>query len=144
MQQKILVNVERSSGKNNFSCYAAEPIGTFRPSGYGSTAKEAVADLVTCIEEMRQLAAERGQTFPEETELVLSFDIGAFFNYYPIDATSFARYIGMTPSLLRQYVTAIRRPRPEQLEKIRNGIARLSHELRSCNPIGKTTANGNL
>lgn len=131
MKQRLTIMVERGKGKNNYACFSLEKIGTYCPAGYGSTAREAVEDLETSIEEMRSLAAERGQSFPEEVEMELRFDLGAFFNYYPLDTTAVARYIGMNPSVLRQYATALRQPRPAQLEKIRHGINQLAHDLGS-------------
>ena len=62
-------------------------------------------------------------------EFDFRFDVGSFFDYYPIDVTAFAKYIGMNPSVLRQYVTALREPKQEAIDRIRAGIKKLSEDL---------------
>ena len=57
------------------------------------------------------------------------FDVSAFFNYYPISITAFAKYIGMNASLLRQYAAGIKMPQGKSLEKIRQGIAKVKGDL---------------
>lgn len=125
---KVLAIVERGKGKRNFSCFTSEDINKYCPIGYGGTAREAMADIKVCIDEYRKMATEKGEAFPE-VELEYRFDIGAFFDYYPIDITAFAKYIGMNASVLRQYATAIRQPKHAQIEKIRNGIDKISRDL---------------
>ena len=74
------------------------------------------------------MALERGETFPD-VEFDYRFDLGAFFDYYPIDVTAFARYIGVNASVLRQYVTALRKPKQAAIQKIREGIDKFSRDL---------------
>ena len=125
---KVLAVVERGKGKRNFSCFASENIGNYCPIGYGGTAREAMEDIKVGLAEFREMAAEKGEEFPE-VELEYRFDVGAFFDYYPIDVTAFAKYIGMNASVLRQYATALREPKQAQIEKIRNGIDKISRDL---------------
>lgn len=131
MKVKRLVIVERGKGKRNFSCFATEGIGKFGLAGYGPTAREAMKDLDVSVEECREMAQEQGEEFPDEVEFEFRFDVGAFFDYYPLDATAVARYIGINPSMLRQYATALRAPKQAQIDKIREGLARLSKDLGS-------------
>lgn len=125
---KVLVIVERGKGKGNFSCFAPEAINNYGLAGYGSTAREAMADIEVNLKEYKEMACEKGESFPD-VEFDFRFDTGAFFDYYPIDITAFAKYIGMNASVLRQYVTAIRQPKKEQILKIREGIDKLSRDL---------------
>ena len=74
------------------------------------------------------MAAEEGSEFPD-VKLRFIFDVGAFFDYYPLDVTATAKYIGVTPSVLRRYVAAIREPKAEQLAKIKQGIHKLTEDL---------------
>lgn len=138
MNTNLTIIVERGRGKNNFSCFATEKIGNFRPIGYGGTARECIEDLRQSIDEMREIAIERGESYPTEINLKLSFDLGAFFNYYPLDTTAVAHYIGINPSVLRQYTTALRQPRPAQIERIRNGLRQLANDLGSGLIIDKS------
>lgn len=131
MKAKRLVIVERGKGKRNFSCFATESVGKYGLAGYGPTARDAMKDLEVAVQESRVLAREAGEDFPDEIEFEFRFDIGAFFDYYPLDVTSVAHYIGINASVLRQYVTALREPRQAQIDKIREGISRLSEDLGS-------------
>ena len=128
MAVKRLVIVERGKGKRNFSCFATEGIGKYGLIGYGGTAREAMDDIRTVVQECREMAKDEGEEFPD-VELEFRFDIGSFFDYYPIDVTAFAKYIGMNASVLRQYATALREPRKEQILKIREGIDKFSRDL---------------
>ena len=126
--EKVTVIVERGKGKGNFSCFSVESVQKCGFGGYGATAREAIEDCFTNLQEYKEMAAEKGETFPD-VEFDFRFDVGSFFDYYPIDVTAFARYIGMNASALRQYVTALREPKRETIEKIREGIDKLSRDL---------------
>lgn len=128
MKVKLTAIVERGKGKRNFSCFATERVGKCGLAGYGSTAREAMEDIKEVVKEYKEDAAKEGWEFPD-VEFDFLFDIGAFFDYYPFDVTAVAKYIGMNASVLRQYVTAIREPRQAQIDKIRQGIAKLSEDL---------------
>ena len=129
MKKTLLVIVERGKGKGNFSCFATENVGSFGLAGYGSTAREAMDDIKVAAQESREMAAETGQDFPDEIEFDFRLDVGSFFDYYPLDVTATARYIGINPSILRQYVSAIRIPQKKQIDKINAGLERLAHDL---------------
>ena len=125
---KVLIIVERGKGKNNFSCFSTQSVEDFCFGGYGSTAREAMEDCRVSLQEAKEMAAEKDKTFPD-VEFEYRFDIGAFFDYYPIDVTAFAKYIGMNPSMLRRYATALRQPKQETIDRIREGIQQLSGDL---------------
>lgn len=125
----LLAIVERGKGKGNFSCFATEGIGNYSLAGYGCTAREAMEDIQVAVQESREMAAEAGQDFPEEIEFEFRLDVGSFFDYYPLDVSATAKYIGINPSVLRQYVSAIRVPQKKQIDKINAGLERLAHDL---------------
>ena len=125
----LLAIVERGKGKGNFSCFATESVGNCGLFGYGRTAREAMEDIQVSVQECREMAAEEGRDFPEEIEFDFRLDVGSFFDFYPLDVTATARYIGINPSVLRQYVSAIREPQKKQLDKINAGLERLAHDL---------------
>ena len=120
--------VERGKGKNNFSCFCPEKVGKYHLAGYGKNSREAMDDIYVTIKEFKDMAAEEGGEFPD-VKLRFLFDVGAFFDYYPLDVTATAKYIGVTPSVLRRYVAAIREPKAEQLAKIKQGIHKLTEDL---------------
>ncbi len=127
---KRLVIVERGKGKRNFSCFATENVGKYALAGYGASAREAMEDIKVAMQEYKEIAEEEGEEFPE-VDLVFRLDIGSFFDYYPLDVTAVAKYIGINPSVLRQYVTSLREPKQRQIDKIREGLNKLAKDLAS-------------
>lgn len=127
-KKKLLAIVERGKGKGNFTCFTTESIENNGFGGGGSTARKTMDDTILSLQEVKEEWAKEGKEFPD-VEFDFRFDVGAFFDYYPIDVTAFAKYIGMNPSVLRQYVTALREPKQEAIDKIRAGINKLSEDL---------------
>ena len=126
--KELVAIVERGKGKNNFSCFCPEKVGKYHLAGYGKNSREAMDDIYVTIKEFKDMAAEEGGEFPD-VKLRFIFDVGAFFDYYPLDVTATAKYIGVAPSVLRRYVAAIREPKAEQLAKIKQGIHKLTEDL---------------
>lgn len=128
MAKKVIVVVE--SGESGFSCFISkdsEDIGVGL-CGTGKTVRTAIEDFHLCIDEAKADFEENGKVFPD-VELHYVFDVGAFFNYYPLSITAFAKYIGMNSSLLRQYVAGIKVPQGKSLEKIRQGINKVKGDI---------------
>lgn len=127
---KLLVIVERGKGKGNFSCFATESVGHYALFGYGSSARAAMEDIRLVAAEFKEDALSLGEDFPDlEFEFLL--DVGSFFDFYPLDVTATAKYIGVNPSALRQYVTSLREPRQRVLDKINSGLQRLAKDIGS-------------
>lgn len=128
MARTIDVIVE--TGKDGFSCFMSKESDDlkFGLTGYGRTVPLAIEDFYVSRDEVKSLLEEKGEMFPE-LEFRFIFDVGAFLNYYPINVTAFAHYIGMNASLLRQYATGIKTPQAKNLEKIRQGIAQVAHDI---------------
>ena len=126
--KELVAIVERGKGKNNYSCFCPEKVGKYHLACYGKNSSEAMDDIYVTIKEYKDMAAEEGDEFPD-VKLRFIFDVGAFFDYYPLDVTATAKYIGVTPSVLRRYVAAIREPKAEQLAKIKQGIHKLTEDL---------------
>lgn len=134
---KHLVIVETAQDKT-FSCFMADEgkkLG-FGLVSTGKTVREAMADFYAARDEMAAYYKEAGKPFPE-MEFTFKLDVGAFFNYYPLSVTAFAKYIGMNASLLRQYASGAKVPQAKSLEKISNGIQLLLSNLSSDNLIEK-------
>ncbi|MCR4602247.1 MAG: hypothetical protein K5683_01765 [Prevotella sp.] len=125
---KLLAIVERGKGKGNFTCFTPESVENCGFGGGGSTAREAMEDTRLSLQEQINEWTKEGKEFPD-VEFDFRFDVGAFFDYYPIDISAFARYIGMNASVLRQYVTGLRQPKEDTIKRIREGINKLSEDL---------------
>ena len=93
MARKVTVVVE--SGKDLYSCVMTGTDDlTFGLTGDGKTAKAAMEDFLIADKEMREFYEEEGKEYPD-LEFHFVFDVGAFFNYYPLSISAFAKYIGM-------------------------------------------------
>lgn len=128
MKKKITAIVE--SGKGFYSCFAAKGFDVLGalPVGDGKTVRDAMKDFYICIDEIKEWNLENGKECPD-VEVEFRLDVGAFFNYYPLSVTAFAKYIGMNPSLLRQYVAGIKEPKGKTLERIRKGIESVTNDI---------------
>lgn len=124
------VNVIVETGKDLFACFLpkeADSLG-IGLCGDGKTVRAAIDDFYVCVDEAKQYLKEQGKVFPD-VEFNFILDVGAFFNYYPLSITAFAKYIGMNASLLRQYAVGIKVPQAKNLEKIRQGIAKVKGDI---------------
>ncbi len=135
---KRIVYVERGKGKGNFSCFSPDPVGKCGLAGYGKTAREAMDDIIVTVKEYKEMEEEEGRRFPE-VQFDFRLDIGSFFDYYPIDVTAFAKYIGMNASVLRQYIASLRVPHEAQVKKIREGINKFASDLAHGLPLEQPT-----
>ena len=128
MARKIEVIIE--TGRDVFSCFMSnksEDLG-FLITGTGKTVAEAMADFHIAKDEMYASLREEGKAVPD-LDYYFVMDVGAFLNYYPINVTSFAKYIGLNPSLMRQYASGLRTPKDKNLAKIREGIQRVAKDI---------------
>lgn len=128
MARRIEVIVE--TGKDGFSCFMSNKSSDLRfgITGMGKTVRDAIADFYSGRDEMYDYMREKGEETPE-LEFYFVMDVGAFMDYYPINVTAFAKYIGMNASLLRQYASGLKTPKGKNLEKIRDGIQMVAKDI---------------
>lgn len=135
MVRKIKVVVE--TGRDIFSCFmtGGDGIG-FSINGTGKTAKKAIDDFLIAYKEIKDYFKAENKDFPD-LDFEFVFDVGAFFSYYPLNITAFAEYTGINASLLRQYACGVRTPKEKNLEKIRQAINKVSHDIGAGSLIDK-------
>ncbi|TCC98764.1 helix-turn-helix domain-containing protein [Pedobacter hiemivivus] len=75
-------------------------------------------------------------TFTEEDfsfemdDIILKPDLASFFEFYKvINAKALSERIGMSQSLLSQYINGIKKPSENQTKRILKGVQRLGKEL---------------
>ena len=128
---KKMLDVIVETGKDGFGCFVANGSGlTTTFVGQGKTARLAIQDFLQAYREVSDISMEEHEDFPE-LEFNFIFDIGAFFNYYPLSVSAFARYIGMNESLLRQYVSGAKSPSAKTLARVREGLDSLGKDIGS-------------
>lgn len=100
--------------------------------GTGATIKEAKEDFYNTLEELKDSYTDLGEDIPEclIEDMEFQFDISSLFEFYSmLNASAFARYIGINDSLLRQYRSGAATLSDKQLKKIEAGIHKLGTEL---------------
>lgn len=100
--EKVKAIIERAED-GGYGIYADEINGLV---GYGLTEEEAREDFACVMEEQAEYQKATTGEAPEWAELPVDFhyDLSAFFQAFPfINATQFAREIGINPSLMRKY-----------------------------------------
>ena len=112
--------IERGSD-GGFSVYTEEAKGLF---GYGLTEEEAKTDFVDVLEEQAEYYKENMGEFPKwyangSYALEYVYDLSGFFEKFPfINATAFAKEIGLSPCMMRKYKRKLASMSDKQREKI--------------------------
>ncbi|GAA4362142.1 hypothetical protein GCM10023185_29790 [Hymenobacter saemangeumensis] len=112
--------VEKTS--TGYSAYC-EAVGAYT---VGSTADELKANIVAVLN-IAVPVADNGITIED---VKLTCDLQSFFDAYKvINASALAKRLGMTQSLLSQYVSGAKKPSERQTHRILEGIRQVGREL---------------
>ncbi|HZK07915.1 MAG TPA: helix-turn-helix transcriptional regulator [Bacteroidales bacterium] len=127
-EEKIKIIVEKTG--TGFSAYAEE-YSIF-------TTGRTIPELIKNALEAAQLNFEDAYEITHEN-LKFEIDFAQFFSYYKVINSKFlAEMIGMSPSLLSQYVQGEKKPSESETEKILGGIHQIGRELSEMNLIYKS------
>lgn len=114
------------------SVYVPEFDG-FNLNGQGKSVDEAKRSLHECIDDYITMLKEQGNEVPGElknVEFEYKYDIASFFdNFKFISVSTFAKYAGINPSLMRQYKQRIAFASEAQKDKIEEAIHRAAREM---------------
>ncbi len=127
MPKTINVIIEKASDKN-YSCFMEEEVDKWSVIGAGSSVRKTIEDFYSGLKDMKDYLEEEGKKMPE-LKFNFLMDVGSIFDYYPINVTAFAKYIGMNASLLRQYASGKRAPKEKALSKIRAGLQKFKEDI---------------
>ena len=91
--------------------------------GSGLTEEEAKADFCGVLKEQAAYYYERTTTYPdwyeEGYEIEYRYDLSGFFLSFPfINASEFATYVGINPSLMRKYKSGLVKASAKQKDQI--------------------------
>lgn len=125
--QKVTLFFEKA-GEKNYWCYMDVNINNTSVFGNGTSVRKALDDFHNGLKEAFVDMTKDGVSIPT-VNFEYKMDVGSFFNYYPINITAFAQYIGMNASLLRQYVSGLRTPKAKALQKIKEGINKFKQDI---------------
>lgn len=126
----IIATIEKASD-GGYGIYCNEP-GLV---GYGLTESEAKTDFESVTAEQVCYYQERHNgEFPawygDGYEVIYQYDLSAFFLSFPfINASEFASYVGINPSLMRKYKSGIVKAGERQKELIQLKFAEMLQNL---------------
>jgi hypothetical protein len=123
MERKIKFNVGKT--EDGFDAYARDGGGSIVTTA--DTLDELKANALDAYNEH---TAYHGQGKASIDDIEFEFDIPSFFEAYGIiNAKALSNKIGMSNTLLSQYVTGIKKPSPKQVAKIAAGLREVGREL---------------
>lgn len=128
MKKKVIAKIERNN-EGYFSCYVDDDELPFGLQGFGESAKEAKADLLTGYEETKEFRTANGLDSPE-LEITFQYDLQAFFNYFHwLNISAVAKEAGINESLMRRYSSGSAKAGAKQYEKISRAVEQMAKDL---------------
>lgn len=125
---EVKVTVEKSPD-GTYSAFMEDDMPDFGLAGYGDSAKEAIEDFYNAFEETKNLLAQSGKNAPD-LKFNFMYDLQSFFSYFSyLNISKVGEKSGISPSLMRQYVSGTAKAGPKQFEKIRTAISEIVGEL---------------
>lgn len=126
----FIVTIEKDSD-GTFIAYNTDA-SPYTLIGRGGTVKDAKADFMHSMQEVKASEEERGgaaapilSAAPE-----FRFDLSSLFEYYSmLNVSAFARYLGINETLMRQYKKGNTYISDVQLQKIEDGLHRLGADF---------------
>ena len=102
--------------------------------GSGLTEEEAKADFCGVLKEQAAYYYERTNTYPdwykEGYEIEYRYDLSGFFLIFPfINASEFASYVGINPSLMRKYKSGLVKASAKQKDQIQAKYSEMIRNL---------------
>jgi hypothetical protein len=95
-----------------------------------ATQAEDIEELKINIIDVLNLSFEDHQITFTIDDVTLKPDLPSFFEFYKvINAKALSQRIGMSQSLLSQYINGIKKPSQNQTKRILQGVQRLGREL---------------
>ena len=106
---KVITTIIEKASDGGYAIYCKEISGLV---GSGLTENEAKEDFMQVLNEQADFYKERHGKFPKwydnGYEIEYRYDMSALFLSFPyINASEFAEYIGINPSLMRKYKSGI-------------------------------------
>lgn len=122
--KKIVFVVEKTN--TGYSAYA-DNFERFPVSTTGDNVSELRKNILDAV---NLYFDEVDQKHVKDDDIQINFDLPQFFEFYKvINAKGLAERIGLSRSLLSQYITGVKKPSPKQAQKILEGVRQLGKEL---------------
>jgi len=125
---KVIVECGKDGKYSVFmDCYDYD----FGLSGFGNTAKEAINDFYSCVEEEKSMCEKEGKTMPI-LKFDIQYDVTSFLNYYSgiLSKSGLEKVTGINQKQLWHYSSGKRNPKPSTTRKIQESLHRFADDLR--------------
>ena len=129
MKENIIQAVIERAEDGGFAAYSDSVPGVY---ANGQTEDEVRAEFLDMMKEQADFIAERTGERPSwaDAEVQFTFDISALFDAFPfLNASAFAEWVGINPSLMRRYKSGISKPTGKTREIIRKGFRSMADRL---------------
>jgi len=130
---KVIVECGKDGKFSAFmDCYDYD----FGLAGFGSTAKEAIADFYVCVEEEKAMCQKEGKTMPK-LEFEIQYDVTSFLSYYSgiLSKSGLEKITGINQKQLWHYASGKRRPTRQTTLKIQKNLHVFAENLREVHFI---------
>lgn len=129
---KVTAIIEKN--KDGFySVYVSDKLPGIALNGQGYSVDEAKKEMITALEEIKEMYQEEGKPIPEaisNIEFEYQYDMQSLFDYFNwINVTKLAEKVGINDSLLRRYKNGLAFASEKQCAKIQNCLQQLGNEL---------------
>lgn len=116
-----------------FSIYSPQIKGVYAP---GPTEEEAKEEFAEMLAEEAEDVKERTGSYPEwhgqDAEIEFTYSISGFFEAFPfINASEFAKAVGVNPSLMRRYKAGKSGVSPRQRQQIQQKLYEIAGRLQA-------------
>jgi len=125
---KIIVECGNDGKYSAFmDCYDYD----FSLAGFGNTAKDAIADFYSCVEEEKIMCERDGKIMPE-LEFDIQYDVSSFLDYYSgiLSKSGLEKITGINQKQLWHYSSGKRKPKRQTTLQIQNGLHRFAENLK--------------
>lgn len=128
---KTKIKVTILKEEQGYSAYAS------LKNSFIATEADTLGDLLTHFLEAVNTTFENKGIIYSLDDLLFTYDLASFFEYYKIiNAKALSERIGMSQSLLAQYINGIKKPSSAQIKRILTGIQQVGKELAEVQFIG--------
>jgi predicted RNase H-like HicB family nuclease len=128
--ETVIVRIEKSD--TGYSAYLPDLPGCVSTASTIDEIKASIAEAISFhIEGMAEDKLPIPAQFKKQYSLQYSFDVETFLNYYNhiFSRRALSKLTGINESLLSQYASGLKQPRPAQSKKIEVGLHQLANEL---------------
>lgn len=129
---KVTAIIEK--GQNGFySVYVKDDLPGIGLNGQGYSVEEAKKEMLTALEEIKEMYQEEGTPIPEaltSLDIEYKYDMQSFFAYFSwINVSKLSEKVGINGSLLRRYKNGLAFASEKQCARIQDSMQQLGNEL---------------